>query len=211
MDSFSFCLDVRPSVMELTTSLGNFSAQYGGLPVSSPYRTICTLRPGTSGSLIEVTYRMHSAAESFSQPRVPAGQPYSSLSASLSAVQVVYMGRFLNELLPYLTDMLAMQPRPRPTITSPSPSATINTTATSVPSAPPPHPSSTTATVTATGISATSSPSTTSSATAATPSATADPMILLLDVSLASPVITLPQNSTNGHHVQLDLGTLRLA
>ncbi len=45
---------------------------------------------------------MHSAAESASQPRVPSGGAYSSLTASLSSVRVVYLNRFLTELLAYL-------------------------------------------------------------------------------------------------------------
>ncbi|GFR52306.1 hypothetical protein Agub_g14843, partial [Astrephomene gubernaculifera] len=209
MDSFNFCLDVRPSSLELTTSLGNFTAQYGSLPYDNPYRTICTLRPGTSTSLIEVAFRMHSAAESLSQPRVPPGSPFYSLTASLSAVQLVYMGRFLNELLPYISGMLAMQPRSRPPTTSPG-------------SDPPPHPSTSSAsTSTAPGghpesivppsAAATSADAAgSSSSSPAAAAAAAPPMVLLLDVSLASPVITLPQCSDSGLSLLADLGHLRL-
>jgi hypothetical protein len=46
--------------------------------------------------------RLHSLAESFSQPRVPPGLPFMSVATRLSTVQVVFMQRFLNEFLAYL-------------------------------------------------------------------------------------------------------------
>lgn len=47
--------------LQLSTSLGNFVAQYGGVDEGSPLRTICSLKPGTKGSLIEVEFRCGSA------------------------------------------------------------------------------------------------------------------------------------------------------
>ncbi len=50
-------LDVRPSSLELSTRLGNVSAQYAALPAASPYRTIAALAPGAEGSLVELRFR----------------------------------------------------------------------------------------------------------------------------------------------------------
>lgn len=59
VDNFRFLLNVHPATLQLEASLGNFRAIYGSLPESSPSRTICSLRPGTEGSLIDVTFRRY--------------------------------------------------------------------------------------------------------------------------------------------------------
>ena len=46
---------------------------------------------------------MHSIAESYAEPRVPGGASYMSVATRVSTVRVVYMQRFLNELLEYLS------------------------------------------------------------------------------------------------------------
>lgn len=117
VDNFKLLMAVHPSTMQLDASLGNFIAYYGALPEANPSRTICSLRSDTTGSLIDVTFRVHSAGESFQQPAVPDGLPYYSVVAKLSAVQLVYMQRYLNEFLEYLSVMLSLQP-PSKTATS---------------------------------------------------------------------------------------------
>lgn len=59
----------------------------------SPHNPPTTLAP---------SHRMHSAAESYAEPRVPGGAPYMSVRARVSTVRVIYMQRFLNEMLEYL-------------------------------------------------------------------------------------------------------------
>lgn len=106
---FLFELDVHPSTLALHTSLGNLLAAYDTLAPDNPHRTICSLRPGTEASLIDVRYRAHDKSESYSEPRLPDGVNYASLVARLSTVQIVFMQRFLNEFLDYLAVMFAMQ------------------------------------------------------------------------------------------------------
>ena len=83
-------------------------------PLSATHRTICELRPGCSDSLIEVKFRMNGKDE-LSVPldedgrrRVPEGLSYYSLVAKLSAVRVVFLQRFVDELMQYISAMLAM-------------------------------------------------------------------------------------------------------
>ena len=86
-------------------------------PLPPPHfnrRTLCELRPGSTGSLIELTFRMHGKDEgeppldASGRRRVPEGLAHYSLSARLSAVRLVFMQRFVNELLQYISGMLAM-------------------------------------------------------------------------------------------------------
>ncbi len=97
--------------------------------------------------------------------------------------------------------MLAMQPRSRPPIAAPTATPPAPT-----PAPPPPPPAGSTA-----ARPPASSPPPAPAAAVAASAPASSAMVLLLDVSLASPVITLPQNSASTKHVQLDLGTLRLA
>jgi hypothetical protein len=45
---------------------------------------------------------MHSIDESYHEPHVPGGAPFTSVEARLSTVRIVYMQRFLNEFTEYL-------------------------------------------------------------------------------------------------------------
>lgn len=73
---------------------------------------MCDLRRGSTTSLIEVQYTTHSAEEAASNPRVPSGLPYASLKAGMQSLDVVFLSRFLFEVLGYINLLVALQPEP---------------------------------------------------------------------------------------------------
>ena len=77
-----------------------------------PYRNVCDLRRDATTSLIELEYTTHTAEESTSNDRVPSGLPYASIDAHMQRLDVVFLSRFLFEILRYINLMLAMQPIP---------------------------------------------------------------------------------------------------
>ncbi|MEW5298732.1 MAG: hypothetical protein WDW36_001820 [Sanguina aurantia] len=109
VSNFSFTLNMHPATMDVNASLGDCVARHGALGPGNPYVTIASLRPGTSGSVITLQFRILSSEQSYLEPRVPDGKAYYTLTAHLSAVQLVYLSSFVTELMAYLTDMLAMQ------------------------------------------------------------------------------------------------------
>lgn len=54
-------------------------------------------------AICHASHRILSCEQSYLEPRVPDGKPYYTLTAHLSAVQLVYLGSFVTELMVYLT------------------------------------------------------------------------------------------------------------
>ena len=77
-----------------------------------PFRNVCDLRHGTTTSLIEVEYMTHAAEESLSNERMPSGLPFASINAQMHRLDVVFLSRFLFEVLRYINLLLALQPEP---------------------------------------------------------------------------------------------------
>jgi len=76
------------------------------------YRNVCDLRQGASTSLITVDFATHSIAESHNNPRVPSGFPYSSVKAKLSELDFIFLNRFVQEILQYISVLLVLRPPP---------------------------------------------------------------------------------------------------
>ncbi|KAL4527774.1 hypothetical protein Ndes2437A_g02912 [Nannochloris sp. 'desiccata'] len=204
---FSFGLSVLPDGgMEIQSALGNVSAVDCTLPEESPYRQACGLRPGSDASLISLTFASH--PKSHKDARVPPGFEFYTLQAKLNELQLVFLYRFLQENLLYITTMLAM--RPPPLVSS-----------TSISTVPVPGEGETTG-----GEVSLISPST-SQQMQRTPShrtkqqqepaAAAQPeqqqllpFILAMDVEMCAPVISMPRSSSSGDAIEVDLGVLRL-
>lgn len=77
-----------------------------------PFRNVCDLRQGSKTSLIELEFTTHTAEEAAQNPGVPQGMPYSSLTASMHSLEVVFLSRFLFEVLRYVSLLLALRPEP---------------------------------------------------------------------------------------------------
>lgn len=73
---------------------------------------MCDLRRDATTSLIELEYTTHTVEESLSNDKVPSGLPYASLDAHMQRLDVVFLSRFLFEILRYINLLLAMQPAP---------------------------------------------------------------------------------------------------
>ena len=71
---------------------------------------MCDLRKGAATSLIELEFASHTAEEVAADGRVPKGLPFSSLKASLRELDVIFLNRFVQEILRYITLLLAMRP-----------------------------------------------------------------------------------------------------
>ncbi|GMH39652.1 hypothetical protein BSKO_07550 [Bryopsis sp. KO-2023] len=110
VENFKYDLDVHPETIRFTGSLGNAVIWDGSIPEGHPNRQLCGLRSETQESLISVVFQSHTISESYSNDRIPNGAPFYSLSASLSAVRLVFFYRWLQELLMYIFVMLDMTP-----------------------------------------------------------------------------------------------------
>lgn len=77
-----------------------------------PFRNVCDLRRDALTSLIQLEYTTHTAEESLSNDKVPSGLPYASIDAHMQRLDVVFLSRFLFEILRYIELLLAMQPAP---------------------------------------------------------------------------------------------------
>lgn len=113
MDKFSFDLSIAPdTAMTIKSSLGNMRAVDCTLPDDHPYHQACGLRPGSNASLVNITFASHPAAHAADEPRVPSSlgvDTYYTLEASLNELQLVFLYRFLQENLQYISTMLAMR------------------------------------------------------------------------------------------------------
>lgn len=101
-ENFTFDLDVNPSNIALKSALGNVRIFDATMPENHPYRQVCGLKAGTSTSLVQVEFASHTPTESMLEERVPSGKYYYTFRARISALEVVFCYRFLNELLMYL-------------------------------------------------------------------------------------------------------------
>lgn len=152
---------------------------------------------------------MHSVAESYSEPRVPDGSPFYSLQASMEAVTIVYLNRFLAEFLRYLSGLFHLCP-PIPDHIAKARKQTQKdskpATAADVRPADPvdaPSPG---------GRQVSASMDAFSKETQAGPAEPIEnPSItVLLDVEMNAPVIEMPRHSTSADSLEVDLGVLKL-
>jgi hypothetical protein len=206
---FSFGLSILPDGgMEIQSALGNVSAVDCTLPEESPYRQACGLRPGSDASLISLTFASH--PKSHKDARVPPGFEFYTLQAKLNELQLVFLYRFLQENLLYITTMLAMRP-PVLVFDGTSSTSTAGEAAgggegsTISPmhslqemQRTPSHPSKEQA------------PSAPAIAPSPTQQQQQQPFILAMDVEMCAPVISMPRSSTSGDAIEVDLGVLRL-
>lgn len=79
-----------------------------------PYRNICSVRQDATTSLIELQFDMLSAAESGSNDAVPSGLPFCTLRAQMRELEVVFLSRFVFELLRYINLLLKLRPAALP-------------------------------------------------------------------------------------------------
>lgn len=152
------------------------------LPADHPYHQACGLRDGSSTSLISIDFASHLPLD---QPgRAPAGVPHYSLRAKLSELHLVFLYRFLQENLQYISIMLAMRPPPK--LQQPAGrEALAGTTFKSEQGQDQPK--------------------------AAAPAAPVEPFVVLLDVQANAPVICMPRDTGSMDSIVLDLGLLCLS
>ena len=160
------------------------------LPEQHPYRQACGLRPGSAASLVSLSFVSHPA--SHHHPRVPSGFAFYTLEAKLNELQLVFLYRFLQENLQYITTLLAMRP--------PAAAAGEETT-TSIPT--PQQQSSRTIT-----LPPPSSP--TNQPQQPQQPQQQQPFVLAIEVEMNAPVISMPRNSHSLDAIDVDLGSLKL-
>lgn len=102
---FEFNVDVGVQDFEITSTLGNVLIFDESLPRYHSLRQICGLKSETSSSLINATFQSHDVKASYAWDQVPNGNPFYSLKADFSQVQIVYFQRFIDEFLDYIYGM----------------------------------------------------------------------------------------------------------
>ena len=156
------------------------------------------MRQGASTSLITLDFATHSVAESHNNPRVPSGFPYSSVKAKLSELDFIFLNRFVQEILQYISVLLVLRPPP---IQQQIQQSGIPALATS------------------SGVEATQAESEAASdasrqagtASAAAPEGTQEVgSVLQLEIDVEAPVISMPRTSDSQDSVQLDLGYINV-
>jgi hypothetical protein len=194
----------NPHARLLSPSPANHSQADCSLPEGHAYRQACGLRPGSSGSLVALTFASH--PPSHSDPRVPPGLAFYTLQAKLSELQVVFLYRFLQHNLQYIATLLAMRPPPLApeALAPPAPAASPAPQVARTPSA------------RGEGRSPSPAPQTPPQPQqkhveeqAAAP-AQQQPFVLVMDVSASAPVICMPRTSRSADAIEVDLGELRL-
>ena len=207
VEDFRFNLDINPGTLRLTASLGNMLTKDGALPDENPYRRVCDLRAGSATSLIDLEFSSHTAEESRANPRVPDGFPYYALRAQLNELDVVFLYRFLQETLEYISMTLALRP---PLLDShgdaPSGASEGGSTGGGDGGE---LPRWTQEEVPGVGAEAGSMPGKRRSAPP--PAVRAMGFILLLDLDMDAPVITMPRHSESMDEIEVDLGSLHLS
>ncbi|KAL4447306.1 hypothetical protein ABPG77_007339, partial [Micractinium sp. CCAP 211/92] len=208
VDRFSFELDIRPDTrMRIKSTLGNVQAVDCTLPEGHPYRQACGLREGSSTSLVSLEFC--SFPPSHSHPAVPPGLQYYTLQAQLSELQLVFLYRFLQENLTYISTMLAMR-------LPPLEAAAALALPPADPSAGHPAAGQAGALVQDSGSSPGGGGSTTGAAQPAALTGQAaeqpqlQPFVLLMDVQASAPNICLPRHSSSLDSIEVDLGSLSL-
>ncbi len=150
-----------------------------------PYRDICTIRKGAKASLIELEFSSHQAHEAQPGGRVPAGMQYSSLTAQLQELQLVFLNRFVKEVTNYVMLLLALHK-----------ASLQQTAADSSPALE--------------GASPRRQDRQQSQQQKQPGKPKGAPFVLQMDVKLAAPVITMPRNTDSSDSMQVDLGSLQL-
>ena len=164
-----------------------------------PYRNVCDLRRGSSTSLISVEFASHSAEESHSNNRVPSGLPYSTLKARLSELDFIFLNRFVQEVLQYISVLLVLQPA----------SLKIQNQDTGVPALATAKAAPEAVAGAEAGAGA-EQPKDAAGAEAGAEGGQEVGMVLQMDIDMEAPVISMPRTSDSQDCVQLDLGSFSL-
>lgn len=159
------------------------------------YRNVCDLRKGAATSLITVDFASHTVEESHSNNRVPSGFPYSSVKAKLSELDFIFLNRFIQEILQYVSVMLTLRP---PAIEQQTQQKGVSALATS---------SGTVATEPLEPAQAEVSEKSSSAAPQGNKEVGA---ILQMDIEMEAPVISMPRSSDSEDSLQIDLGFLSM-
>lgn len=152
---------------------------------------------------------MHSVEESYSEPRVPDGSPFYSLQATMQAVTIVYLNRFLSEFLTYLSGLFHLCPavsddmkKLRKQAEKDSKAAKAADAQHADPAdAPPPSALQTSASIAAFSKEVQGAPAEAVENAGIT---------VLLDVEMNAPVIEMPRHSSSADSLEIDLGVLKL-
>jgi vacuolar protein sorting-associated protein 13A/C len=110
IEDFRFGLkNISDGTVKIMSSLGNLSVTDLTLDISNPYGQICGLRDMSTSSLVSIDFVMYPAHVEHSL-RVPANMLCYCLSAHLSKLRVVFLYRFVQEILNYLSVLMEMKP-----------------------------------------------------------------------------------------------------
>ena len=164
------------------------------------YRNICDLRKGAATSLISVEFASHTLEESYSNDRVPSGFPFTSVKAALCELDFIFLNRFIQELLQYVSVMLALQP---PLIQQQIHRSGVPALATS-------HGAEAAHTEIADLSKEAQQRQPEETSAASLKSSTEVGAVLQLDIEMEAPVISMPRSSSSADSLQMDLGYLRL-
>ena len=77
-----------------------------------PYRNICSVRRDASASLVQLRFDMLTPAEADTHNGVPAGLPFCVLQAQMAQLELVFLSRFVFEVLRYINLLLRLRPPP---------------------------------------------------------------------------------------------------
>ena len=158
------------------------------------YRNVCDLRKGAATSLITVDFASHTVEESYSNNRVPSGYPYSSVKAKLSELDFIFLNRFIQEILQYVSVMLTLRP---PAIELQAQQKGVSALATSNVA------EATEKTEPQAAVDARSLPT--------VPEGNKEVgAVLQMDIEMEAPVISMPRSSDSEDSLQIDLGCLKL-
>lgn len=157
-----------------------------------PYQHICSIRKGAASSLIELEFASHQAHEAQPGGRVPAGMQYSTLTAQLQELQVVFLNRFVKEVTNYIMLLLALQKASLHQPIAESPHALAGSS--------PRH----------ADASQQQKQQQQQQQRQQTSKPKGPPFVLQMDVKLAAPVITMPRSTDSSDSMQVDLGSLHL-
>jgi len=191
MHNSRFNLDLKPSTLNILATVGNLVAKDLSYVDGYTNSTICDLKKGNS-SLIELRYSTHKGCSEAGEPRVPKNTDFSRLHAKLSTVGLVFLNRQVMEMMAYVNGLLALQPDP--------PSRD------SLPEAASLRHSSSSRRRSFSSVDGGEMRRSGSSRPSGVPV-----LVLLLDVDMHAPVITMPLSSFSEDSIQLDLGHLTLS
>lgn len=158
------------------------------------YRNVCDLRKGAATSLITIDFASHTAEESFNNDRVPSGYPFSTVKAKLSEFDFIFLNRFIQEILQYVSVMLTLRP---PAIEQQAQQKGVAALATSN-------------VAEATGAPGSQAAGAGGSPTAVPEGSKEVGAILQMDIEMEAPVISMPRSSDSEDSLQIDLGFLNL-